>query len=1041
MSLWKRISVILLTVMLLILQFPVNALAYSGNNYGSTTVGASKYYDLATDWGVNAYSFVPSTTGFYTFYSYSKSLGDPYFYLCSSGNYNTVYSSLTSNGYKNATAESYSLALNDDSGGDGNFSLTYWCAANTTYYCILTKYSTTRTAAYFNISGPSYSSVSLNNQSATTAGTTSYYVGSGYQGLVAWMSTSSTSNFYSITVPSKTGYTFGGYYTSTGGGGTQVINASGSILNTNSGTLYAKWTANAYTVSFSANSGSGGQTANVTATYNSAMPAITTTVPTRTGYTFGGYYDTSASTGGTQYYTAACASARAWDKTAATTLYARWTPNTYTISFSANSGSGGQTTNVAATYDSAMPAITTTAPTRTGYTFGGYYDTSASTGGTQYYTAAGASARTWNKTAAASLYARWTANTYIVTLNPQSGTGGTASVSTTYAAAMPSMTKPIRAGYTFGGYFTGTNGSGTKYYNADGTSARLWDQASAATLNAYWVQDTSIRGTVTIGYTYNGGENSVPANTRASSAELTLWRKTTGDFSVLATQKVTFSTVDDSYTQSYQFTSQPAIDAGGNPYTYKVTADLSNYDVSYSDNDITLSFNPNNFDASFVVTPQNDVVNPPASIKLKILWRNYGDAVSGYIISQHANVYVEAAYNAQTGTYSGSYPVWKSAPGGNPYEYQLLLLDDQGLANITYGKWIKWSGTAADGVMTASFGMKTQTIVRDNTSTENGFSVTEQSNLDKVIKSVVTPADIVGDNTVTLSLNISDITSQAIGVDAIKTVADKGSEVYFFDATLTKAVDNGSTVEETTLTQLSVPLEMHIFLTGDLAGKTYYRVYRYHDGRAEEISSDTSSKEHYIVDVAASEIIIYTTKFSTYAIFGNDQAIALNESYDVDVQAKVKDGSQSIYKIDIAWGAMTFEYERGADNTWDPDTHTYEGSAASGWLPTGFDGENNRIMTWNHSNRDVLVSFEVTRNSLDGVNMVVNQTNSLLGMQALNLPLGRVPNEMANAENIDAYLLLSGEPEDMEQLGATYSKVAIITATIKPSGGELTPRN
>lgn len=39
-----------------------------------------------------------------------------------------------------------------------------------------------------------------------------------------------------------------------------------------------------------------------------------------------------------------------------------------------------------------MPAITV--PTKTGYTFQGYYDTNAASGGTQYYTAAGASART-----------------------------------------------------------------------------------------------------------------------------------------------------------------------------------------------------------------------------------------------------------------------------------------------------------------------------------------------------------------------------------------------------------------------------------------------------------------------------------------------------------------------------------------------------------------------------------------------------------------------------------------------------------------------
>ena len=81
-----------------------------------------------------------------------------------------------------------------------------------------------------------------------------------------------------------------------------------------------------YTVTLNKNaSDATAGTASVTATYGDAMPTASVTMPTRTGYTFAGYYDTSATTGGTQYYTAAGASARTWNKTSNTTLYARWT--------------------------------------------------------------------------------------------------------------------------------------------------------------------------------------------------------------------------------------------------------------------------------------------------------------------------------------------------------------------------------------------------------------------------------------------------------------------------------------------------------------------------------------------------------------------------------------------------------------------------------------------------------------------------------------------------------------------------------------------
>nr|MCR5042228.1 InlB B-repeat-containing protein [Clostridia bacterium] len=248
-------------------------------------------------------------------------------------------------------------------------------------------------------SGSSAYTATLNGNGATAAGTASVSAVYGQ-------------NMPSATMPSRTGYTFAGYYdTSAATGGTQYYTAAGASARTwnktAATTLYARWTANNYNVTLNGNGATTAGTASVNAAYDAAMPSAT--MPSRTGYTFAGYYDTSAATGGTQYYTAAGASARTWNKTAASTLYARWTANNYNVTLNGNGATTAGTASVNATYDSAMPSATM--PSRTGYTFAGYYDTSAATGGTQYYTGAGASARTWNKTAASTLYARWTANT------------------------------------------------------------------------------------------------------------------------------------------------------------------------------------------------------------------------------------------------------------------------------------------------------------------------------------------------------------------------------------------------------------------------------------------------------------------------------------------------------------------------------------------------------------------------------------------------------------------------------------------------------
>ncbi len=91
----------------------------------------------------------------------------------------------------------------------------------------------------------------------------------------------------------------------------------------------------------------------------------------------------------------------------------------------------------------------------------------------------------------ATFAATFTAKTTTVTLNAQGGTGGTASVTAAYGNAMPAATMPTKTGYAFAGYFTETGGEGTKYYNADGSSARNWDKdtESATTLYANWTKN------------------------------------------------------------------------------------------------------------------------------------------------------------------------------------------------------------------------------------------------------------------------------------------------------------------------------------------------------------------------------------------------------------------------------------------------------------------------------------------------------------------------------------------------------------------------
>lgn len=96
----------------------------------------------------------------------------------------------------------------------------------------------------------------------------------------------------SSTRPTRTGYTFQGWATSSSGG---VSYQPGASYTSNSGlTLYAVWKANTWTVSFDANGGSGAPDAQ-TKTYGQDL-TLSSDVPTRALYNFKGWATSASST-------------------------------------------------------------------------------------------------------------------------------------------------------------------------------------------------------------------------------------------------------------------------------------------------------------------------------------------------------------------------------------------------------------------------------------------------------------------------------------------------------------------------------------------------------------------------------------------------------------------------------------------------------------------------------------------------------------------------------------------------------------------------
>jgi uncharacterized repeat protein (TIGR02543 family) len=265
-----------------------------------------------------------------------------------------------------------------------------------------------------------------------------------------------------LPTPTRTGYTCAGWWTESGGAGSEITAAT-LLTNPSNHTLYAKWLPNSYTVTFDANGGSVSPGSNTVA-FDAAYGVLPT--PTRMGYTCGGWW-TEAGAAGAEVTAATVLTAPSNH-----TLYAKWIPNTYTLTYDAE---GGIVTpkSKAVVFDAAYGLLGV--PSRAGYAFGGWWTGDDGTGSEITATTLVMTAGTHT------LYAKWTPNSYTVTYNAEDGLVTPTSKSVAFGAAYGLLATPTRTGYTFGGWWSDPPGVG-----AEITAATVVKTAQDHSLYAKW---------------------------------------------------------------------------------------------------------------------------------------------------------------------------------------------------------------------------------------------------------------------------------------------------------------------------------------------------------------------------------------------------------------------------------------------------------------------------------------------------------------------------------------------------------------------------
>lgn len=198
------------------------------------------------------------------------------------------------------------------------------------------------------------------------------------------------------------------------------------------------------------------------------------------------------------------------------TLYAVWQANSIALTLDKNNSDASGSSNGSGSIDyDATSGTITTAATRTGYSVEGYYSENTCAAANKVLTAAGAvvnstvsgytSSGKWARaTDPTTLYTKWTANEYTISLDDQSATtaASISSITVTFnddenLTGTVVATRPTKTGYQFGGYYTSTGGGGVKIIDADGTvvasvatytdASKNWIKASNVDLYAYWL--------------------------------------------------------------------------------------------------------------------------------------------------------------------------------------------------------------------------------------------------------------------------------------------------------------------------------------------------------------------------------------------------------------------------------------------------------------------------------------------------------------------------------------------------------------------------
>ena len=278
--------------------------------------------------------------------------------------------------------------------------------------------------------------------------------------------------------PTDTNYEFVGWYKDAEG--TTAWNFTTDTVKTNPTILYAKWTPKTYKVTFNLNGHGTGKPQDQDVQYGNKATKPTTD-PTDQNYTFVGWYKDSEGTTAWNFGTDTV-------KTNPTTIYAKWTPKKYNVTYDGNGATGGETKSQQFDFGKSVN-IRENGFEKTGYLFKGW-NTQKDGKGTSY-----AVNQPYSDGKDLNLYAQWSEEKYTISYDLNGGKlkdNEKNPVEYYVTSANITLINPTRPGYTFTGWSgTGLEGS------ANTTVTIPTGSTGDRKYSAHWIIDAGQKYTVT----------------------------------------------------------------------------------------------------------------------------------------------------------------------------------------------------------------------------------------------------------------------------------------------------------------------------------------------------------------------------------------------------------------------------------------------------------------------------------------------------------------------------------------------------------------